>query len=337
MKVVVIGGGTGAPIVIKSLIGAGVKDITAICAAMDSGGKTGIIRSDERDRVIAISDLLRNLLTLIPHNHRAFAEMLNFVDGRNRNLGYTIYYALLEKYNNNFLAVQNHFEKLLGVKFQGQVIPVSLEPTNINFRTESGETWQGEHELDRQAMSTNSISKMWIDPEVKATPEAKAAIEKANIIIYAPGSLYGSILVNFLPKGIRDSLKLSKAKKILVTNLTSNRNQTHKFTPLSYLKIFQKYTGLKKPIDLMIVPNISRSEFEDKYCEVASAYAREHAHFLGWEKMDLRSQNIMIIQKDIFSITSGLSRLRHDPKKLSKVFRSILKDSRHIYLFQTIS
>ena len=42
MKVVTIGGGTGAPIVIKALIEAGVRDITAICAAMDSGGKLAL-------------------------------------------------------------------------------------------------------------------------------------------------------------------------------------------------------------------------------------------------------------------------------------------------------
>ncbi|MDP1743257.1 MAG: 2-phospho-L-lactate transferase CofD family protein, partial [Candidatus Amesbacteria bacterium] len=284
MKVVTIGGGTGAPIIIKALIGAGVTNITAICAAMDSGGKTGIIRSDERDRVIAISDLLRNLLTMIPQNHTAFAEMLNFVDGRNRNLGYTIYYALLEKYNNNFLAVQQHFEHLLGIKFLGQVIPVSLEPTNIKFQTESGEIWVGEHELDRQAMSANNISKFWIDPVVTATPEAIKAIKTANVIIYAPGSLYGSILVNFLPLGIKQVLKTAKAKKILITNLTSNRNQTHEFTPPSYWKLFQKYTGLKRPFDIIISPNLTRSEFDKKFPKVSLAYDREHAHFLGWEE-----------------------------------------------------
>lgn len=323
MKIVTIGGGTGAPIVIKALIETGIKDITAICAAMDSGGKTGIIRSDERDRVIAISDLLRNLLTMIPKNHSAFAEMLNFVDGRNRNLGYTIYYALLEKYHNNFLAVQNHFERLLGIKFQGQVIPVSLEPTNIKFQTESDEIWHGEHELDRQAMSSNTIAKMWITPVVKATPEAIVAIEKANVIIYAPGSLYGSILVNFLPVGIKQALKAAKAKKILITNLTSNRNQTHEFSPLSYWKLFQKYTGLKKPFDIIISPNLSRSEFEKKYPKVASAYAREHAHFLGWKEKYFQSLGIQVVRKDIMAITPDLSRLRHDPSKLSRIFKSL--------------
>ena len=65
MKIVTIGGGTGAPIVLRALIKAGFDHIDAISAAMDSGGQTGVIRSDERDQVIAVSDLLRNLVALI--------------------------------------------------------------------------------------------------------------------------------------------------------------------------------------------------------------------------------------------------------------------------------
>lgn len=313
MKVVTIGGGTGSPIIIKALIKAGFKNITAICAAMDSGGKTGIIRSDERDRVIAVSDLLRNLLAMIPNNHMAFEEMLNFTDGRNRNLGYIIYYALLEKYNNNFMAIQDHFERLLGTKFLGQAVPVSLDPTHIKFATVSGEFWSGEHELDRQAMSANNVIKMWIEPRVKATKEALNAIKNADFIIYTPGSLYGSILVNFLPLGVKQALKQSKAKKILITNLTSNRNQTHEFTPLSYLKVFQKYTGLKKPFDVLISPNINRQEFEKKYPQIAKAYAREHSYFLGWEE-----------GYDIWTVTDEFNRLRHDPIKLAKIFKRII-------------
>lgn len=313
MKVVTIGGGTGSPIIIKALIKAGFKNITAICAAMDSGGKTGIIRSDERDRVIAVSDLLRNLLAMIPNNHTAFEEMLNFTDGRNRNLGYTIYYSLLEKYNNNFLAVQDHFERLLGIKFQGRAIPISLEPTHIKFRTTSGEVWSGEHELDRQAMSTNMVTKIWVEPQVKATHEALSAIVNADLIIYTPGSLYGSILVNFLPLGVKLALKKSKAKKILITNLTSNRNQTHEFTSQLYLKIFQKYTGLKRPFDILIAPNISRQDFEKRYLKIAKAYAREHSHFLGWGE-----------GYDVWTVTDEFNRLRHDPIKLAKVFKHII-------------
>ena len=94
-QITTIGGGTGAPTILKALVSADFDDIKAVSAAMDSGGKTRVIRSDERDKVIAISDLLRNLIALIP-NHtdsqkiNSFIQLLSYIDGRNRNLGYRI-------------------------------------------------------------------------------------------------------------------------------------------------------------------------------------------------------------------------------------------------------
>ena len=147
-RIVTLGGGTGAPIIIQALLSAGYKNISCICASMDSGGKTGSIRSDERDHVIAISDLLRNLLALITtinhkKNIRSFTELVSYVDGRQRNLGYIIYYALLEKYENNFLKVQEHLENLLGVQFSGRAIPVTTDSSNIFFKTKNGSISKG--------------------------------------------------------------------------------------------------------------------------------------------------------------------------------------------------
>lgn len=332
-KIVTLGGGTGAPIIIQALLLAGFKNLSCIAASMDSGGKTGIIRSDERDQVIAISDLLRNLLALISStNHqkniKAFTDLVSFTDGRQRNLGYTIYYALLEMYQNDFIKVQEHLERLLGIKFDGTVIPVTTESSNICFETKNSSVFHGEHELDKQSLSKNTIVDLWLDPDVPATPQAIEAIIKADYIIYCPGSLYGSIISNFLPVGITDALKVTKAQKILITNLVSNRNQTHHITPEKYLKIFHKYTDLKKSFDIIITPNISQKAFEHKYPKIAKSYSLEHSHFLGWTKQELKdveNKGIKVISSDILSITPQLNRLRHDPRKLSHVFQKLIK------------
>lgn len=333
LKIVTIGGGTGSPIITQSLLLAGYKNLSCIAASMDSGGKTGIIRSDERDQVIAISDLLRNLIALIgstnhKKNIKAFTDLVSFTDGRQRNLGYSIYYALLEMYQNDFIKVQDHLERLLGIKFDGTVIPVTTDSSNICFETQNGTVYHGEHELDKQSMSKNSIVDLWLDPDVPATPQAIEVLEKADYIIFCPGSLYGSVIGNFLPVGIKEALTVSKAQKILITNLVSNRNQTHHFTPDKYFKVFRHFTGLEKPFDILITPNISQKAFEKKYPRVAKAYALEHAHFLSWTEKEHKGvidKGIKILTSDIISITPHLNRLRHDPKKLSKVLKKIIK------------
>lgn len=332
-KITTIGGGTGAPTILKSLVSADFDNIKAVSAAMDSGGKTGVIRSDERDKVIAISDLLRNLISLIP-NHvdspkiHSFTQLISYIDGRNRNLGYRIYYSLLEKYDNSFLKVQEHFEDLLEIEFAGTAIPITLKPTNLKFSTQSGQNFHGEHELDRLSMSKNSVTKVWLEPQVKATPQALKAIKEAQYLIYCPGSLYGSVIANFLPKGVKAALKASQAHKILITNLTSTRNQTHRFTPQDYLKIFQKYTQLKKPFDTIIVPQTTFKQFQKKHPQAAQIYAREHSYFLGWPDSKfapLKQKDIKIIKKDLYSITPKFHRLRHHPKKLQKTLSQLLK------------
>lgn len=331
--IVVIGGGTGAPLILKSLLQAGFTNLTAISASMDSGGRTGHIRTDERDRVISISDTLRCLLALIKDsdNHKspveAFMDLASFTDGRGRNVGYNIYYGLLEKYDNDFAKVQSHLEKLLDIKFHGTAIPSSTTPTHIHFSTQNGTIYHGEHELDRQSMSANPVTKFWISPLVKANPKAIKALKRATHIIYAPGSLYGSILSNFLPTGITSALKASPAKKILVTNLVSTRNQTHNYTPQDYLNIFKTYSKLKSPFNTIIIPNISQEEFDRQYPQVKSNYATEHSHFLGWNTNQLqpiKKLNIEVIQAPIFSITKTYNRLRHNPDKLSEIFTNIL-------------
>jgi len=332
-KIVTIGGGTGAPIITQALLLSGFKNLSCIAASMDSGGKTGIIRSDERDQVIAISDLLRTLISLIgsanhKKNIRAFIDLVSFTDGRDRNLGYTIYYALLEKYHNDFIKVQEHLENLLGIQFDGTVIPVTTDSSNICFVTKNGSVFHGEHELDKQSMSKNTITDIWLDPKVPATPQAIEAIEKADYLIYSPGSLYGSVISNFLPVGITKALAVSKAQKILITNLVSNRNQTHHFTPEKYLQVFRKFTKLDHPFDIIICPSISQKTFEKKYPRIAKSYALEHAHFLGWSETDLKKytdKGIKVLTSDILSITPQLSRLRHDPRKLSRVFSKFIK------------
>ncbi len=333
-RIVTIGGGSGAPAVIKALILAGFKDISAISTATDSGGRTGQMRTDERDRIISVGDLLRNLFALIEpqKNHlshiEAFLDLAGFTDGRNRNLGYFIYYSLLEKYNNDFLAVQNQIEKLLGTKFAGTAIPVTLEPAHISFSTQTGQIFHGEHELDRQSMSANPITKIWLDHPVNATPQAIEAIKSATHIIFCPGSIYGSIVANFLPKGITTALNSSQSVKILVSNLVSNRNQTHEFTPVDYYRLFKTYTRLDPPFDFFICPDLSRDQFEKIYPQAAANYLSEHSHFLGWDRDQLSvlaKFHIKPVQADIVAVTSELFRIRHDSEKLSRTLQKLIK------------
>ena len=329
MKIVTIGGGSGTTVVNQALLYAGVKNITSVITSMDSGGVTGRMRTDSRGQEIAYSDSLRTLISLLPLQSlnstkvKNLIQMLRRRNDRGQDLGYTIFSHYFSQ-ETGFGEIQNLLENLTGLKFMGQVLPVTTQSTNLFFKTESGQVFKGEHELDTQRMSADMVAQIWLEPEVTAYIKAVEAIADADFIIYSCGSLYGSVLANLLPKGVQQALRLTKAKTALVTNLASTRNESDNFTPEDFVKIFQKYAKLPDPLDYLIVPGISRTEFEKKYPKVAKRYALEHSHFLGWDNFDRTGPEVDILFHQAVSLDPKHLRLRHDPKKLAKVFKKLL-------------
>ena len=314
------------PVINEALLLAGIKNITSIVTVMDSGGITGRMRTDARGKEVAYSDGLRTLLSLISPKQlndkrvQNLIKMLRRRNDREQDLGYTIFSHYFNQ-ENGFSEIQNLLENLTGLKFCGKILPVTTQGCQLTFRTMSGQIFKGEHELDDKRMSADTICEMWLEPEVTAYMKAVEAIAETDVIFYSCGSLHGSVLVNFLPKGIQQAFRLSAAKKILITNLASTKNETDKFLPQDYLEIFQKYSGLADPIDIFIAPKLTQLQFEKKYPRVAKNYSLEHSHFLGWEE---NLFNKRVIFHNATVVDPQLGRLRHDPKKLSLVFKKLL-------------
>ena len=331
-KIVTIGGGSGMPVINESLLLAGAKNIKSIVTVMDSGGVTGRMRTDSRGQEVAYSDALRTLLSLIPPQFAdwkkiiSLKEMLRRRNDRGQDLGYTIFSHYFGS-ENGFGEIQNLLETLTEVKFMGRVLPVTTAPTHLIFKTKSGFVHRGEHELDDKRMSADTVTNIWLEPEVTAFPESVDAVKEADLIIFSCGSFYGSVLVNLLPIGIQQALKVNSGKKAYVTNLASTKNETDKFCPEDFIRLLRKYTRLSKPLDYLIVPNLSRTGFEKKYPQVAAKYNLEHSHFLGWGKDELeeiQKSGVQIITHEALVIDPVLKRLRHDPNKLSQTLKALI-------------
>ena len=113
--------------------------------------------------------------------------------------------------------------------------------------------YKGEHNLDNLRMSFDKVIKVWLEPEVEANLEAIESVLDSEVIILAPGSMYGSVLINLLPKGMRSAWKRTKAKKILMTNIMSVANENYDFDQEDYVDIFAKYLDVEKPFDEVLI------------------------------------------------------------------------------------
>lgn len=308
MDIVTIGGGTGSPVVNEALLRTGkVGFINAIVTPFDNGGSTYIRRLNSQGE-IAYSDAIRILLSLIPPDHqndpqvKVIKNWFLHRDIKNSVLGQEIVNRRFDKIH-GFANIESDFRSL-GITLNGRVIPSTIQSSHIVFTTKTKARYKGEELLDQNRFSEDEIKLIELEPSVKAYPKATHAVKNAKVIFLSCGSFYGSVLCNFLPIGMKEALKKSKARIFLITNLFSTRNETNGSTPLSLAKLVQKYANVK--IDGLIVPQISRKQFEKKHPKISNLYGtRESSYFLGWDESEIEAaqkRGIQIIKHNAIKI-----------------------------------
>ena len=315
-KICTIGGGSGMPVVNQALVEAGIGYVYSIVTTFDSGGDTGRLRTDERGNLLAFSDYWRALLSLWRDGEqkKEWEDMLRFKDSRGRNFGNSFFVALREKVG-NINKVGKAFAQMVKADMVGTVIPVCLSPADICFETVSGAKYKGEHRLDELRMSQDMVKTIWLEPEVTTNPKALRALVEADLIVVSPGSMYGSILVNFLTKGFPTAFLESKAKKILMTNIMSTRNENHGFDQVKYVDIFEKYLGKKNIFDLVLMPDLVKLD-KNKLKMVHKNYELEYSYPVKMKKGIKDCCQLA----DIAVIDEKNLRLRHGVEKLAKWF-----------------
>lgn len=313
-----IGGGSGMPVVNRALVRAGFGNIHSVVTTFDSGGDSGRMRTDERGRILAFSDYWRSLMSLWKKSKRKniWEEMLRFRDGRGRNFG-NMFFQFLDEKSGGLNNVDEQFARLTGAKICGQVIPISLSPADICFSTVSGKSYCGEHFLDELRMSTDRVENIWLEPAPEVNEDACRAVKNAGVIIFCPGSMYGSLLVNLLLPKFKSAILKSTAKKVLMVNLMSTANENGGFTSDDYVKLFEEFIGRKDLIDIVLVADLTKLN-KQELKKVLRFYHMENSELIkaGKDSRTLIKNIAMIEQKNM--------RLRHSESKLAKVLKKII-------------
>jgi uncharacterized cofD-like protein len=241
-KIVAIGGGTGLSSLLRGLK-EHTHNITAIVTVADDGGSSGRLRDelgmlppgDARQCLIALSDSEPLMEQVFSHRFQSGEGLAG------HSVGNLLLAALVESEGNFHHALQAA-GKLLAVR--GQVMPSSMNTgVRLMARVQSGRQMAGESEIGHAGERLESL---WIDPEnTEANPAAVEAIQGANLIVIGPGSLYTSILPNFLIPGIREAVRNSDAKKIFVCNIATQHGETDGLNAVDHLREFECYAKLQ--------------------------------------------------------------------------------------------
>lgn len=237
-KIAVIGGGTGSFTLLTGLKEY-TSNLTALVNMADNGGSTGILRDelgvlppgDVRQCLVALSDepKLRDLF-----NYR-------FEEGTLKGHAFgNLFLTALEKMTGNFAEGVELAGEVLNIK--GAVDPITLTNCNLVMRTPTGGEVKGEFSIGQNQLN-GERPELWLEPEAIPNPKALEAIRHADIIVIAPGNLYGSLAPALIVPGVGKALAESQALKVYICNLVTKPGQTDGYSVSDFAAEIERLAG----------------------------------------------------------------------------------------------
>ncbi len=303
-----IGGGTGLPVVLAALkryLGSRVAELTAVVTVTDDGGSSGRLR--EELRILPPGDI-RNCLVALAEVEPLMAELFQFRFGGDGALaGHSfgnLFLAALAGVTGNFLQAIRISGKVLAVK--GTILPSTLESVTLGAELADGRVVHGESKLRQGGQP---IRRIFLEPEnVRALPEVLEALDRADAVVLAPGSLYTSLVPNLLVGGVADALRKAAALRIYVANLMSEPGETDGFSLADHVEVLHAHAG-RGVVDGVVVHGRPFA------WDVLRRYARAGAHPVALDRERAHALGVWVTESDL---TSTTELARHHPEKLGR-------------------
>lgn len=316
-RIAVIGGGTGLSVILR-----GIKKITdnlsAIVTVADDGGGSGVLREDLG--MLPPGDV-RSCLLAMADEEGIMMEVLNyrFTEGRlgGQSFG-NLLIAALNGICGNFEDAVAKTSEILRVR--GQVLPVTGKNVNLCAVLENGAYVHGESSIPVEVLRQNSpIAKVFLEPErPEAAGKVLETIRTADLIVIGPGSLFTSIIPNFLVDGICDEIRASMARKILICNMMTQPGETDKYSVCDHVERVAEYLG-DNIIEYVIANNGMVDEGALKpYKEDKS----EQVLPTDKDRQQLQQKGITLIENNFVDIKKGY--IRHDADRIAGIINNLI-------------
>ncbi len=238
IKIAVIGGGTGSFTLLSSL-----KEHTSQIAALvnmaDDGSSTGQLR-DELG-VLPPGDIRQCLVALSREPRVRDLFNYRFDEGSLKGHAFgNLFLAALEKMTGNFAEGVELASDVLNIV--GTVEPITLTNVHLAMENDNGDVIRGEFRITDTDFK-KARPKMWLEPDAEANPKALAAITQADMVVIAPGNLYGSIAPALIVPGVGDALRKTDAFCVYVSNLVTKPGQTDGYTVSDFVEEIERLAG----------------------------------------------------------------------------------------------
>lgn len=323
LNIVVIGGGTGSYAVLQA-VKLVSPNISAVVSMVDDGGSTGALR--DQYGALPPGDIRQCILAL-SNSNKAMRDLLSYRFGDGDLKGHSfgnLLLTALQKTSNDFDTAVMKAGKILNIS--GTVIPVTIDSTQLVLKDGDDEI-VGEHNIEKAILKSGRKPDLSLRPKADINQRAKQALEQADLIIFAPGSLYESVISVLLVDGVADAIDKSKAKLLQIVNLVTKPGQTDDWTVQDYAFELERYL-INTKLDFVLYNTAKPSaDMLSKYAhdgEYPVHLAKNSKHQL---KAELIGLNLISLYQDEINKHDALALertlIRHDPIVLAKAIKSI--------------
>jgi len=250
-KVVAIGGGHGLSTLLRGLKRY-TSNITAIVTVADDGGSSGRLRrelgvlppGDFRNCIAALAD--DESLTTQLFQYRFPSTMLRTSGDGNGLDGHSfgnLFITAMAEVSGSFERAILESGRVLAIR--GRVLPSTLRDVTLmaDLRAESVGISRvtGESSITE---ARGAIERVYLAPDdAPAYPEVVRALLEADLIVAGPGSLYTSVLPNLLVPDVARAVATSRALKIYVCNVATQRGETEGYSAGEHVAALEAHVG----------------------------------------------------------------------------------------------
>lgn len=249
-RAVAVGGGTGLPKVLRCLLDAG-WDTTAVVTMADDGGSSGHLRrelgmlppGDARNCLVAMAADPASPLASV------FSYRFPLGEGLAGHALGNLVIAALSDIEGSFPAALDAAGRLLGAR--GRVVPSTLDDVVLTAEDIEGRRVVGQTKVAQSAAPIECVRYASSTP-ARAYPPAAEAIAAADLVVIGPGSLFTSILPNFLVSGIAEALAATRGRVVYVCNVANQRGETNGMDAARHVDALVRH-GLGDVIDIALL------------------------------------------------------------------------------------
>ena len=305
LRVVAFGGGTGLPVLLGGLRDR-VGDLTAVVTVADDGGSSGRLR---QELGVAPPGDVRNCLVALA-SRKKLAEVFNyrFEEGggelSEHSVG-NIIIAALSDMAGGFCEGVEQAGRFLRIK--GRVYPAATESLTLVVRYADGTITRGESVVREVG---KRVSKVEIEPAgAVAPPGVISAIERADVVVLSPGSLFTSLIPSLLGGGVREALASFPGPILYAANAMTQPGETTGFTISDHLRALERHIGDVVTDVLVHTGGVGE--------ELSARYRAEGASVVEVDRGEIERLKVRLREAELLSERPEAG-VRHDPERLAE-------------------